>query len=86
MASPGRNVYSKQRLRLVLILLTVVTLPFVVGGFTLIYYYLKFSVMVERRLQGERFLVPSRIYARPLVLRNGLPLTRAGLVKTLNGL
>jgi len=86
MASPGRNVYSKQRLRLVLILLTLVTLPFVVGGFTLIYYYLKFSVMVERRLQGERFLVPSRIYARPLVLRDGLPLTAAGLVKTLNGL
>ena len=32
MATPGRNVYSKQRLRLVLVLLTLVTLPFVVGG------------------------------------------------------
>jgi penicillin-binding protein 1B len=86
MATPGRNVYSKQRLRLVLVLLTLVTLPFVVGGFTLIYYYLKFSVMVEKRLQGERFLMPSRIYAKPLKLREGLPLTQAGLVKTLNGL
>jgi penicillin-binding protein 1B len=84
--SPGRNVYSKQRLRLVLVLLSLVTLPFVVGATALIYYYLKFSVMVERRLEGERFQVPSRIYARPLTLREGQPFTAAGLVKALNGL
>jgi len=86
MGSPGRNVYSKQRLKLVIVLLTIVTLPFVVGASALIYYYLKFSVMVERRLEGERFQVPSRLYARPLVLREGQPLTLDGLVKTLNGL
>ena len=34
--------------------------------------------MVERRLQGERWMVPSRIYARPLTLRDGLPLGSAG--------
>jgi penicillin-binding protein 1B len=58
----------------------------VVGASALIYYYLKFSVMVERRLQGERFQVPSRLYARPLTLREGQPLTLEGLVKTLNSL
>jgi penicillin-binding protein 1B len=86
MGSPGRNVYSKQRLKLVLVLLSLVTLPFVVGASALIYYYLKFSVMVERRLQGERFQVPSRLYARPFTLREGQPLTVEGLVKTLNSL
>ena len=52
-----------------------VTLPVVVGASVLIYYYLRYSVMVERRLQGERWLIPARLYARPLVLRPGLPLT-----------
>ena len=28
-----------------------------------------FSVMVEQRLQGERWQIPSRVYARPLTLR-----------------
>ncbi len=86
MGTPGRNVYSKQRLKLVLVLLSLVTLPFVVGASALIYYYLKFSVMVERRLQGERFQIPSRLYARPLTLREGQPLSVEGLVKTLNSL
>jgi penicillin-binding protein 1B len=84
--TPGRNLYSKRRLKLVVVLLSLVTLPLVVGASALIYYYLKFSVMVERRLQGERFQVPSRLYARPQTLREGQPLTADGLVKTLNGL
>jgi penicillin-binding protein 1B len=86
MSSPPRNVYSRERLRLVVALLTVVTLPVVIGASALIYYYLRFSVMVERRLQGERWMTPSRVYARPLTLREGLPLSADALVKTLNGL
>jgi penicillin-binding protein 1B len=80
------HVYSPQRLRLVLALLTLVTLPAVFGAGVLVYYYQRFSVMIERRLQGERFMVPARIYARPLTLRAGLPLTPERLVKVLNGL
>ncbi len=86
MTDPHPRVYSPERLRLVLILLTLVTLPVVIGSSFLIYYYLRFGVMVDRRLQGERWMVPSRIYARPLVLREGLPLNVRDLVKTLNGL
>ena len=37
-----------------------------IGRSVLIYYYLRFSVMVERRLQGERWQVPARLYAQPL--------------------
>src|SRR5687767_4534863 len=47
---------------------------------------MRYSVMVERRLQGEHWLAPSRLFARPLVLRPGLRITTADLVKTLNGL
>ena len=86
MTDPARRVYSPERLRLVLILLTVVTLPFVIGASILIYSYVRFGVMVDRRLQGERWMTPSRIYARPLTLREGLPLGSRDLVKVLNGL
>jgi penicillin-binding protein 1B len=80
------NTYSPQRLRLVLILLTAVTLPVVIGCSVLIYYYLKFNVMVDRRLQGERWQVPARLYARPLVLKTGMPMTVRSFVNVLNGL
>ncbi|HEY7511899.1 MAG TPA: transglycosylase domain-containing protein, partial [Vicinamibacteria bacterium] len=95
MAYPARRVaptgsrghtYSPQRLRLVVALLTVVTLPLVIGASVLIYYYLHYNVMVERRLRGERFGVPARLYARPMVLRTAMPLSAGTLVKTLNAL
>ena len=66
------NTYSPQRLRLVLILLTLVTLPIVFGSAAFIFYYLRFSTMVDRRLQGERWRMPARLYARPVVLRPGI--------------
>jgi penicillin-binding protein 1B len=80
------HTYSPQRLRLVVTLLTMVTLPIVIGASVLIYYYLRYNVMVERRLRGERFGVPARLYARPMVLRNGMPLGTPALVKTFNAL
>ena len=86
MPPPARYSYSPERLRLVLTLLTIITLPIVIGSSVLIYYYLRYSVMVERRLQGEHWLAPSRLYARPLFLRPGMPLSASDLVKTLNGL
>ena len=42
--------------------------------------------MVDRRLQGERWQVPARLYAKPLVLRLGMPMTVRGFVNVLNGL
>lgn len=80
------QVYSKTRLRIVLLLLTLLALPFVVGSAALVFYYLKFSRIVEQKLSGERWLVPSRLYSRPLVLRSGMPMPQARLVKILNGL
>jgi penicillin-binding protein 1B len=86
MSDTVRKVYSPQRLRLVILLLTLVFLPIVIGSSVLVYHYLRFSVLVERRLHGERWQIPSRVYARPLRLRPGMVLEPAGLIKVLNGL
>ena len=85
-APPAQRTYSPQRLRLVLVLLTLVTLPIVFGAAAFIFYYLRFSTMVDRRLQGERWRTPARLYARPVVLRPGLAMDPEGLAKILNGL
>jgi penicillin-binding protein 1B len=81
----GRT-YSTRRLKLVVALLTLVTLPLVVLASFLIYQYVKFGVMVDKRLSGERWMVPSRLYSEPLVLHDGISLSQADLVKVLNGL
>jgi penicillin-binding protein 1B len=86
MSDTANRVYSARRLRIVVLLLTLVFLPIVVGSSLLIYQYMRYSVMVEERLTGEKGRLPSRVYARPLVLRPGLVLGPDGLVKLLNGL
>ena len=78
--------YSTRRFWTVVSLLTVLTLPLVFGAAGFIYYYLRFSAMVEERLSDERWLVPSRIYARPLLIRPGMRLPKERLLKVLNGL
>jgi penicillin-binding protein 1B len=83
---PRAHTYSPQRLKLVLVLLTLVTLPVVLGSAAFIYYYLRFSTMVDGRLRGERWRTPARIYARPTVLRPGLAIDVDGITKVLNGL
>ncbi|MBN2371694.1 MAG: PBP1A family penicillin-binding protein [Vicinamibacteria bacterium] len=78
--------YSIRRFRLVVALLTIVTLPFVIGTSYLIYQYLRYSVLVERRLKGERWMIPSRVFSRPMSLHRGQRLTMTQLVNALNGL
>src|SRR3989304_4990092 len=86
MSETARKIYSPQRLKIVALLLSLIFLPIVIGTSALIYNYLRFSVMVERRLQGERWMIPSRVCGRPLRLRPGLVLEPPGLVKVLNSL
>jgi penicillin-binding protein 1B len=70
----------------VVLFLTLALLPVVVGSAFLIYQYMRASVVVDRRLKSERWLVPSRLYTRPLSLRPGTVMTLETLVKLLNGL
>lgn len=86
MNEPARRVYSARRLRIVVALLTLIFLPIVIGSSLLIHQYLRFSVMVEQRLSGEKGRLPARVYARPLLLRPGMVLTPDELVKVLNRL
>jgi penicillin-binding protein 1B len=86
MNDTARRVYSARRFRIVVVLLTLIFLPIVIGASVLIYQYMRFSVMVEQRLTGEKGRLPSRVYARPLVLRPGLVLGPGELVKVLNDL
>jgi penicillin-binding protein 1B len=86
MSDPSRRVYSPRRFRIVVFLLTLVFLPIVIGAVLLVVQYVRFSATVEQRLRGERGSVPSRVYARPLVLRPGLQLDAVFLANTLNGL
>ena len=74
MSDTARRVYSARRFRIVVLLLTLVFLPIVIGASLLIYQYMRFSVLVEQRLTGEKGRLPSRVYSRPLVLRPGLVL------------
>ncbi len=86
MNDPARQVYSVRRFRIVALLLTLIFLPMVVGASYLIYEYMRFSIMVEQRLRGERRSAPARVYAQPLVLRPGIVLDEDDLLKVLNGL
>jgi penicillin-binding protein 1B len=86
MSDPSRRVYSPRRFRVVLVLLTLVFLPIVIGASLLIFQYIRFSAMVEQRLRGEKGSVPSRVYARPLVVRPGIVLDADMLASRLNGL
>jgi penicillin-binding protein 1B len=86
MSDSARRVYSARRFRIVVLLLTLVFLPIVIAASLLIYQYMRFSVLVEQRLRGERGSVPSKVYSRPAVLRPGAVMGAADLVKRLNGL
>ena len=54
MSDTAPRVYSAQRFRLVVALLTLIFLPIVIGASVLIYHYVRFSVLVEQRLMTIR--------------------------------
>jgi penicillin-binding protein 1B len=86
MSTTAGRVYSARRLRIVVLLLTLIFLPIVIGSSLVIYEYLRFGVLVDARLRGETRRLPARVYARPLVLRPGMVLDRDGLERVLNRL
>ena len=58
----------------------------VVSVGALVYYYLSFSRLIDARLSGERERTLPRVYARPLVLRQGQAVSRQELIARLNDL
>ncbi len=64
----------------------VAAVPVVVLFFTAGYTYVRFSRLIDTRLHGERDTVLPRVFARPLELRRGQPLTDRQLIDRLNDL
>jgi len=58
----------------------------VIGLGTLGYYYISYSRLIEERLHGERERTLPRVYARPVVLRQGQAFTTQELMARLNDL
>ena len=53
---------------------------------TLTYYYVSFSRLIDTRIHGERERTLPRVYARPIVLRQGQALGQQELIVRLNDL
>ena len=53
---------------------------------TLTYYYVSFSRLIDARLHGERERTLPRVYARPIVLRQGQAIGQQELIVRLNDL
>ncbi len=80
------RVYPPHRLRRMLILLTILTLPVVFGASAFIYYWVQSSVMIDEKLKQERWMNPSRVFARPTELAPGRAMTVDRIVRTLTTL
>ena len=78
--------YSKRRLRVVVALLSSTAILLFAAAVVLIYHTLKFTALVDAKLQGEESQREAWVYARPFELRNGQRLTRDELVTLLNDL
>lgn len=79
-------VYSNRRVKLAVILLTIVTVP-LVGGFALFFWlFLRTSAMVDARLDEARARVPTRVFTRPVLVREKDLVSAAELTSLLNAL
>jgi penicillin-binding protein 1B len=78
--------HSSRRFRLAVATLTVVSLALFSLATALIYHTLRFTALVDARLQGERLEKPTLVYAREFELRRGQRISRDELLALLNDL
>ena len=79
----GRGSGQPARVQPALIIAAIVA---ILGTGTLTYYYVSFSRLIDTRLHGERERTLPRVYARPIVLRQGQAISQAELIVRLNDL
>lgn len=81
-----RRKYSPRRLKVAVFLLSVLTaLSFALAA-VFIYHTLRFTALVDARLEGEARARPATVYSEPFELRRGQRLSRDELVAVLNDL
>ena len=83
---PRRRVYSNRRLKVAVLLLSLMSLPLVVLFGFLLWVFAGSSSLVDARLAEARNRVPTRIYSRPVTVRANDRITAAGMISMLNAL
>ncbi len=83
---PRRGVYSNRRLKIAVLLLTLLSLPLVALFGFFLWVFVRSSALVDARLQEARNRVPTRVYSRPVSIRTGDHMDAEGFVSILNAL
>ena len=78
--------YSPRRLKIAVGLLSLVSVFLFAVAAIFIYHTLRFTALVDARLQGESTERPASVYAKPFELRRGQRLSRDELISLLNDL
>ena len=83
---PRRAVYSNRRLKVAVLLLTLMSLPLVALFGVFLWIFVRSSGLVDARLEEARNRVPSRVYSRPVSIRTSDHMAPDGFVSILNAL
>lgn len=86
MGDPRRRVYSNRRLKVAVLLLALLSLPFVALFALLLWLFMSSSSLVDGRLEEARKRVPTRVYSTPVTIRTGDRMTAGDVVSILNAL
>jgi penicillin-binding protein 1B len=81
---PGKDKQRSRKNRRHLPLSRLLGVTVLVGGLLLVIYGVYLDQQVRRQFEGKRWAIPARVYARPLELYDGLPLTAARLARELD--
>ena len=77
---PRRAVYSNRRLKVAVLLLTLMSLPLVALFGVFLWIFVRSSGLVDARLEEARNRVPSRVYSRPVSIRTSDHMAPDGFV------
>ena len=78
--------YSRLRFRIAVLLLTASSIALFYAGASLVYHTVRFSQIVDAKLQGKQVDRPSQVYASPFELRKAQRLSSEELTDVLNAL
>jgi len=81
---PRRGVYSNRRLKIAVLLLTLLSLPLMALFGFLLWVFVRSSALVDARLEEARNRVPTRVYSRPVSIRTRDRLNVEGFASILN--
>jgi penicillin-binding protein 1B len=83
---PRQRVYSNRRLKVAVLLLTLLSLPLVALFGFLLWVFVESSALVDGRLKEARNRVPTRVFSRPVSVRTGDRMSAEGMISILNAL